>query len=348
VTDPEPGPEPGPEPASRDDAPTVSVVVPVYNGAAVIGPTLRSLLGQTVTDIEVIVVDDGSTDDTPAVVGAAAAADARLRLQVQEENRGRSAARNAGMAAARGRWVAFCDADDLWAPDRLEQLLGAAARFADTRLVTDDQIQFWVGDGGRVRLGHRFPTRSTWWVGEPHRIRVREWYLDLECPMRPLIRADLLAETGATFPEDMSAGEDLAFQLELVFHPGGAAPVRLPRPMYYYREGESSRATNQAVSRLRLNERVAERTANPQFVRWARRSDPGRLFMHLRADALLEAAGRGAPRDAAADGVEVRASAWRGYARLVFGKILQIVASVLDRRFRPSIVADIERQLAAG
>ena len=324
--------------------PTVSVVVPVFDGEAVVGATLRSVLAQSRGDLELVVVDDGSTDATREVVDAVARRDARVRLLVQPSNRGRSAARNVGLAAARGRWVTFCDADDLWAGDRLERLLDAAARFPTTRLVTDDQIQFRVTDG-HVRLGHRFPTRSTWRTGDVRPIRVREWYLDMECPMRPLIRADLLAETGATYAEDLSAGEDLAFQLELVFHPGGAPPVRVPRPMYYYREGESTRAANQAAAHRLLTERVVLRTANPQFERWARRAGPGRAFVYQRADAQFEAAGRAAPQDVVAAAVEVRSSAARGYARLVVGRGLQALAGLADRRFRPAVIADIERQL---
>ena len=151
--------------------------------------------------------------------------------------------------------------------------------------------------------------------------------------------------TGATYAEDLSAGEDLAFQLELVFHPGGAPPVRVPRPMYYYREGESTRAANQAAAHRLLTERVVLRTANPQFERWARRAGPGRAFVYQRADAQFEAAGRAAPQDVVAAAVEVRSSAARGYARLVVGRGLQALAGLADRRFRPAVIADIERQL---
>lgn len=328
------------------DSHTVSVVIPVYQGEGVIEATLRSVLAQTFDDLEVIVVDDGSTDATASVLDQVAATDSRLRVERLAVNGGRSAARNRGMSLARGRWVTNSDADDLWAADRLERLLDAASRFPSSRLITDDAIQFRVAGDGRVRLGHRFPTRSTWWIGEPHRVRVREWYLDMECPMRPLIRADLLAETGATYPVELSAGEDLAFQLELVFTPVQSRPVRVARPGYYYREGESLRAPNQAQSRLRLTRRVAERTGSTDFVRWARRSDPGRLFLYQRADRQFVAAGRTAPVDPGTDEV-IRSSVVRGYGRLAFGRALQELSKLSDRGLRAGIVADIERQLRA-
>jgi GT2 family glycosyltransferase len=106
-------------------APLVSVIVPAFNAAATIEETLFSALGQSLRDIEVIVVDDGSTDATPQIAARLAAADPRLRL-VRQENRGVSAARNAALALARGRFVAPLDADDLWHPRKLEKQVAAA------------------------------------------------------------------------------------------------------------------------------------------------------------------------------------------------------------------------------
>jgi glycosyltransferase involved in cell wall biosynthesis len=102
------------------DAPTVSVVIPVYNGAALIDATIESALGQTYPHLEVIVVDDGSTDRTAELVRAKAALDPRVRF-IQQTNRGVGAARNAGIAAARGELIAPLDADDLWDPSKIER-----------------------------------------------------------------------------------------------------------------------------------------------------------------------------------------------------------------------------------
>ena len=84
-------------------APRVSVVIAAYNAAGFIEATLASVLAQTFADLEVLVIDDGSQDDTPAVIGRVAASDARVRLIVQE-NRGVSATRNRGVREARGPW----------------------------------------------------------------------------------------------------------------------------------------------------------------------------------------------------------------------------------------------------
>ena len=105
--------------------PLVSVVVPTHNRARLLKRTLRSILDQHVSDLEVIVVDDGSIDDTPSVAGGA---DTRVQVLRNKEPAGVSAARNRGIAAARGDWIAFCDDDDLWSPDKLARQLTAAER----------------------------------------------------------------------------------------------------------------------------------------------------------------------------------------------------------------------------
>ncbi|KAA2314349.1 glycosyltransferase [Pseudooceanicola sediminis] len=96
--------------------PKATIVVPAYNVAATLQETLRSLLAQTYGDFEVVVVDDGSVDDTVAI--ARGLGDARIRI-VSQDNRGLAGARNTGIAAARGDYIGFCDADDLWRPGKL-------------------------------------------------------------------------------------------------------------------------------------------------------------------------------------------------------------------------------------
>jgi glycosyltransferase involved in cell wall biosynthesis len=127
----------------------VSVVVPAYNAAATVAASVRSALGQTVGSLEVIVVDDGSTDDTAAVVTELARGEARVRL-VSQANAGLPAARNAGIRAARGRFVAFLDSDDLLLPRYLS--LAAEALDADpgAALAYTDALVF-DPVSGRVR-----------------------------------------------------------------------------------------------------------------------------------------------------------------------------------------------------
>jgi glycosyltransferase involved in cell wall biosynthesis len=101
--------------------PVFSVVIPAYNAPRTIESCVRSVLAQTRSDFELIVVDDGSTDDTADRVQALASEDPRIEL-IRQENRGTAGARNTGIARARGRYVSFLDNDDLWMPNYLEQM----------------------------------------------------------------------------------------------------------------------------------------------------------------------------------------------------------------------------------
>ena len=106
--------------------PRVSIVVPAYNAAPTLPACLDALLAQTLTDIEVLAIDDGSTDDTWALLCAYAQRDARVRACQLPANQGVSAARNTGLAQARGAYVGFCDADDWAEPTMYAALLRAA------------------------------------------------------------------------------------------------------------------------------------------------------------------------------------------------------------------------------
>lgn len=98
--------------------PLISVVLPTYNRAGTLERAIRTVLGQTFRALELIVVDDGSTDGTAAVL--AAIGDERLRPMRLPRNRGAAAARNAGLAEARAAWIAFQDSDDEWLPQKLD------------------------------------------------------------------------------------------------------------------------------------------------------------------------------------------------------------------------------------
>lgn len=108
---------------NRVDTPLVTVVTPAYNLAKYIGEAVDSVLRQTFHDFEYLVIDDGSVDETANIVKAHAGDDPRFRL-VEGENRGPSAARNAGIREAKGEHIAFLDGDDRWHPKFLERQLG--------------------------------------------------------------------------------------------------------------------------------------------------------------------------------------------------------------------------------
>lgn len=101
----------------------VSVIIPTYNRASSLVPAVKSALAQNYRDIEVIVVDDASNDDTAIILAEKAAKSPNLRVIRHETNKGAAAARNTGIKASHGEWIALLDSDDLWVVDKLERQL---------------------------------------------------------------------------------------------------------------------------------------------------------------------------------------------------------------------------------
>lgn len=130
--------------------PLISVIIPTHNYGRYIRDAINSVQSQTVSDLEIIVVDDGSTDNTPAVLQAIR--DRRLRV-VRIPNAGVSAARNAGIALAAGHYIAFLDADDIWLPDKLALQLALMTNEPSLGLVFSDFTRF---DDSGVLPGTQF------------------------------------------------------------------------------------------------------------------------------------------------------------------------------------------------
>lgn len=163
-----------------DHSPLVSVVIPSFNSERYIRQTIESVRSQSLTDWELIVVDDGSTDGSPALVENYASNDSRIRLLRLERNAGRPAVpRNVGVRAARGQYVAFLDADDLWHPQKLElqiaALRGQRVRFVSANIYRfrdetgiaqplntrpDREVAVATVDHGRLLRKNSIPTSS--------------------------------------------------------------------------------------------------------------------------------------------------------------------------------------------
>jgi glycosyltransferase involved in cell wall biosynthesis len=129
-----------------------SLIIPTFNHVRFVGAAIDSALAQTATAVDVIVVDDGSTDETPAVLARYAG---RVRV-LRQENRGLSAARNAGLAAARGTFVSFLDADDVMAPTKLATQLELLERSPAIGWTYCDVLMETVATGATVRASERF------------------------------------------------------------------------------------------------------------------------------------------------------------------------------------------------
>ena len=142
------------DPKHTPQPPLVSCIVPVFNGERYLRAALESILRQAHRPIEIIVVDDGSTDATPDVVAAYAGCVRSL----QQANAGPAAARNCGVRAARGAFIGFLDADDLWHPDKLAQQMARFVARPELDLCFTHLRNFWIAelsdDAVRFR-GHR-------------------------------------------------------------------------------------------------------------------------------------------------------------------------------------------------
>ena len=221
-------------------APVASVIVPAYNAAPYLREAVESALGQTGPSVEVIVVDDRSTDDTLAV--AESLAGPHVRVLANAQNRGPSFSRNQAIQAARGEWVAVLDADDWYAPNRLERLL-AVARETGADLVADDQ--FLIRDGADAPFTSQFVSAG---VPVPDRLVVdadvfvrtnRPGHRSLRLgAAKALMRRAFLLDHELSYDEDVWFCED--FRLYLACLLRGARFVVIPEPLYYRRQHAGS------------------------------------------------------------------------------------------------------------
>lgn len=206
--------------------PVVMVVIPAYNAARTIASTLASVIAQTHTDWEAVVVDDGSTDETRRIVEEIASQDSRIGLLVLERNHGLPAApRNRGVASARSPWVAFLDSDDLWHPQKLElqleALCEAKAAFSCTAMRD-------FPDGTEVIDAEvKRPLRKHWIAFADHRIKGR-------IPASSVILSSKLA-CQFPFEENRSykAVEDYHCWLRVLY--SGQLCLKLDEPLLNYR-----------------------------------------------------------------------------------------------------------------
>lgn len=207
--------------------PTVSVIMPVHNVGAYVATAIDSVLAQTFRDFELIVIDDGSTDDTAE---ACACADPRVRLFSQTQA-GVSAARNAGLAAAKGRYITFLDGDDLWHPDALRFLIEPLE--ADASLCFT-HARFCRFEDGTDRL---LPLPWTEWqrTGNAYRDMLIDNTLH---PGAVGVRAE--AVRNLFFDPTLRIGEDRDWFLRLFQRLRTQEIQAVPRTVLYYRQRSSS------------------------------------------------------------------------------------------------------------
>ena len=176
--------------------PLVSVVIPVYNRAYCITDAIESVLGQTHRRLECLVIDDGSTDDTVAVIEAAFAEEPRVQL-LAGEHRGVSVARNIGLAHASGEYVTFLDSDDLMVDVKIEHQLA----YVDEHDVAGAVCHQYCELVGEASVPEVYAHRPEWWGGPYH---------------MSLLVETAEARAAGGFDEGVEIGEDIAFFARLV------------------------------------------------------------------------------------------------------------------------------------
>lgn len=204
--------------------PKISVIVPAYNTEKYIAKCLRSITGQTLREIEIIVINDGSTDGTLNEIESCAKNDIRIKV-INQSNQKQGAARNRGIRSARGKYIGFVDSDDWVDADYFEKLYAAARKYdADLALATNVRI----GNGRtkkRLHIEHEFCARSL-----QERIDISKQAKN-PCPTNKIYRKKLLLDNNIFYPEGIFC-EDKLFTIQALYYAN--AMVAVPDTFYYY------------------------------------------------------------------------------------------------------------------
>ena len=216
--------------------PLVSVVIPTYNRGWTVAEAIDSVLAQTYTPVELIVVDDGSTDDTAAILQSYGS-----RIQwLRQTNRGVSAARNTGAARAKGALIAFLDSDDLWLPEKVEVQVRYFEQNPQSLICQTAEL--WIRRGVRVNPKERH-RKAAGMIFE------RSLKLCLVSPSAVMMRRELMTEMGG-FDESLPACEDYDLWLRVSCR----YPVGLiETPLIHKRGGHADQLSGQAgLDRYRI------------------------------------------------------------------------------------------------
>lgn len=223
-------------PESRTETPACSVVIPAYNAAATVAAAVRSALAQTLSGVEVIVIDDGSTDATAQVVGGIG--DPRVRV-VSQANGGQPVARNAGIGESRSEYVAFLDSDDLWLPSYLELAVHALSESRDAGFAYTDAYAFEPVRGRVYRDSAMHSSRPP--IPPPR--DAADFLLELLernfVFVSTVVRRSVLDEVGG-FDESRRGAEDYDLWLRIAAAGHGAARVPGRQALYRLHRGQVS------------------------------------------------------------------------------------------------------------
>ncbi|MGB3545815.1 MAG: glycosyltransferase family 2 protein [Saprospiraceae bacterium] len=221
----QPPTQPDPQPITPATSPPVSVVMPVYNGAAYLREAIDSILNQTFRNFELLVIDDGSTDNSLEIIESYT--DPRIRLLRNPGNWGVAFTRNVGLREARGNYLAWCDCDDVSLPTRLEKQVAWLDAHPHIGACGTGIVRF---GGGQKEVVSRVATDSDYLRG-----------MLLFMPALPnatvMLRKDLVYGEGLAYSEKLAVGEDFDFVLRCSWQ---FSVANLSEVLYRYRASESS------------------------------------------------------------------------------------------------------------
>jgi succinoglycan biosynthesis protein ExoO len=217
----------------------ISVIMPAFNSEDTVGDAIQSVIAQTYTNLELIIVDDGSNDKTCQVIEAFA--DRRIKLIKHDRNKGQGAARNTAIAAASGDWITLIDADDFWARERLEKLLEPTKYLGSRVMIADDILEFYQTSGG-IKPWRRVWKRQMRFEEETTKISLARYLSFERTVMQPLVPRQAIIEHNILYPV-VAVAEDLEFYIRLM----KIARLDLKFinfPGYYYRRTPGSISTH--------------------------------------------------------------------------------------------------------
>lgn len=236
------------QPRSEHGLVDVSFVIACYNPGPFLEPAIRSALCQTGVSVEVVVVDDGSTDGSLQMLEQMRAADPRIRVFRTAHNSGPAGARNIGLRHMRGKWYAVLDADDLLLPDRSETLVALAnAHQAD--MVADNIVQFGEGIVGRPMFDIA-PSEGACHLTLPEYIRRSRLFGPDAGPgyLKPMIRHTAIERAGLLYNEDLWIAEDDELIIRALS--AGLSYVVCGYAGYFYRRHDGSISHRLSLSHL--------------------------------------------------------------------------------------------------
>ena len=239
--------------------PLVSIILPVFNTGAYLNECIESILSQSFTDFELILVDDGSTDNSLEIEASAVNKDSRVKL-IQSNSGCVSIARNMGIDESKGEWIYFVDSDDYILPDSLKIMVAQIHNTPDADFI---QGAFSVIYRGAItHRSKRFDTLDKYagkvFTGLDY---LEKMSLSITYPWNSLVRKSFLENNGIKFKANLNVQEDLIYIIDILRHGAKGVLVSVPTYMYRYQRTGSLSTANELKTAAQIKKRKRFLTA---------------------------------------------------------------------------------------